>query len=123
MVPDQKEDYPEKIPLSPLPYYDKTSDVMRDNIGPEGIIFTTKSKSYISENKDDKDNNIYISSNNSLHEDNNLFELGQDRKEDENEKLYDDVKLYLINENDNKTIVNEKKEPKEKKNNIYNRDN
>ena len=113
MVPDQKKDYTEKIPLSPIPYYDKTSDVMRDNLGPEGLLFTTNSKSYIGDNKDDIDNNIYMSPNNSLHEDNNIFEYGQDRKEDENEKFYDNV--YSIDENDNKTIVNEKEEPKEKK--------
>ncbi len=32
MQPEQKENYIEKIPLSPLPYYDKTADVIRDNI-------------------------------------------------------------------------------------------
>ena len=120
MIPDQKKDYTEKIPLSPMPYYDKTSDVMKDNLGPEGLLFTTNSKSYIGDNKDDIDNNIYMSPNNSLHEDNNIFEYGQDRKEDENEKFYDNV--YSIDENDNKTIANEKEEPKEKKNKIYNGD-
>ena len=113
MVPGQKKDYTEKIPLSPLPYYDKTSDVMRNNLGPEGLLYTTDSKSYIGDNKDDIDNNIYMSPNNSLHEDNNIFEYGQDRKEDENENIYDNV--YFINKNDNKTIANEKEEPKEKK--------
>ena len=54
MQPEQKENYIEKIPLSPLPYYDKTADVIRDNI-------------------------------------------------------------YSHNNNDNKTIANEKEEPKEKK--------
>ena len=112
MVPGQKKDYTEKIPLSPMPYYDKTSDVMKDNLGPEGLLFTTNSKSYIGDNKDDIDNNIYMSPNNSLHEDNNIFEYGQDRKEDENENIYDNV--YFINKNDNKTIANEKEEPKEK---------
>ena len=113
MVPGQKKDYTEKIPLSPMPYYDKTSDVMKDNLGPEGLLFTTNSKSYIGDNKDDIDNNIYMSPNNSLHEDNNIFEYGQDRKEDENENIYDNV--YFINKNDNKTIANEKEEPKEEK--------
>ena len=113
MVPGQKKDYTEKIPLSPLPYYDKTSDVMRNNLGPEGLLYTTDSKSYIGDNKDDIDNNIYMSPNSSLHEDNNFLEYGQDRKEDENEKFYDNV--YSIDENDNKTIANEKEEPKEKK--------
>ena len=112
MVPGQKKDYTEKIPLSPMPYYDKTSDVMRNNFGPEGLLYTTDSKSYIGDNKDDIDNNIYMSPNNSLHEDNNIFEYGQDRKEDENENIYDNV--YFINKNDNKTIANEKEEPKEK---------
>ena len=112
MVPGQKKDYTEKIPLSPMPYYDKTSDVMRNNFGPEGMLYTTDSKSYIGDNKDDIDNNIYMSPNNSLHEDNNIFEYGQDRKEDENENIYDNV--YFINKNDNKTIANEKEEPKEK---------
>ena len=32
MQPEQKENYIEKIPLFPLPYYDKTADVIRDNI-------------------------------------------------------------------------------------------
>lgn len=32
MQPEQKENYIEKIPLSPLPYYDKTADVIKDNI-------------------------------------------------------------------------------------------
>ncbi len=113
MIPGQKKDYTEKIPLSPLPYYDKTSDVMKDKLGPEGLLFTTDSKSYIGDNKNDIDNNIYMSPNNSLHGDNNFFEYGQDRKEDENEKFYDNV--YSIDENDNKTIANEKEEPKEKK--------
>lgn len=113
MVPGQKKDYTEKIPLSPMPYYDKTSDVMKDNLGPEGLLYTTDSKSYIGDNKNDIDNNIYMSHNNSLHEDNNIFEYGQDRKEDENENIYDNV--YFINKNDNKTIANEKEEPKEKK--------
>ena len=58
-----------------MPYYDKTSDVMKDNLGPEGLLFTTNSKSYIGDNKDDIDNNIYMSPNNSLHEDNNIFIL------------------------------------------------
>ena len=53
MQPEQKENYIEKIPLFPLPYYDKTADVIRDNI-------------------------------------------------------------YSHNKNDNKTIANEKEEPKEK---------
>lgn len=113
MVPGQKKDYTEKIPLSPLPYYDKTSDVMKDKLGPEGLLYATDSKSYIGDNKNDIDNNIYMSPNNSLHEDNNIFEYGQDRKEDENEKCYDFI--YFINKNDNKTIANEKEEPKEKK--------
>ena len=114
MIPGQKKDYTEKIPLSPMPYYDKTSDVMKDNLGPEGLLFTTNSKSYIGDNKDDIDNNIYMSPNNSLHGDNNFFEYGQDRKEDKNEKFYDNDNVYFINKNDNKTIANEKEEPKEK---------
>ena len=106
MVPGQKKDYTEKIPLSPMPYYDKTSDVMKDKLGPEGMLFTTESKSYIGDNKDDIDNNIYMSP--------NIFEYGQDRKEDKNEKFYDNDNVYFINKNDNKTIANEKEEPKEK---------
>ena len=106
MVPGQKKDYTEKIPLSPLPYYDKTSDVMKDKLGPEGMLYTTDSKSYIGDNKDDIDNNIYMSP--------NIFEYGQDRKENENEKFYDNDNVYFINKNDNKTIANEKEETKEK---------
>ena len=114
MVPDQKKDYTEKIPLSPMPYYDKTSDVMKDKLGPEGMLFTTesKSKSYICENKDNKDNNVYKSFDNSFNKENNLFESMLGGSEDENEKIYDNV--YFINNNDNKTIANEKEEPKEK---------
>lgn len=114
MVPDQKKDYTEKIPLSPLPYYDKTSDVIKDKLGPEGMLFTTesKSKSYICENKDNKDNNVYKSFDNSFNKENNLFESMLGGSEDENEKCYDFI--YSHNKNDNKTIANEKEEPKEK---------
>ena len=114
MVPGQKKDYTEKIPLSPIPYYDKTSDVMKDNLGPEGLLFTTesKSKSYICENKDNKDNNVYKSFDNSFNKENNLFESMLGGSEDENEKCYDFI--YSHNKNDNKTIANEKEEPKEK---------
>ena len=117
MIPDQKKDYTEKIPLSPLPYYDKTSNVMRDKLGPEGMLFTTesKSKSYICENKDNKDNNVYKSFDNSFNKENNLFESMLGGSEDENEKFYDNDNVYFINNNDNKTIANEKEEPKEKK--------
>ena len=89
MIPDQKKDYTEKIPLSPMPYYDKTSDVMKDKLGPEGMLFTTesKSKSYICENKDNKDNNVYKSFDNSFNKENNLFESMLGGSEDENEKL------------------------------------
>ena len=116
MVPGQKKDYTEKIPLSPIPYYDKTSDVMKDNLGPEGLLFTTesKSKSYICENKDNKDNNVYKSFDNSFNKENNLFESMLGGSEDENEKFYDNDNVYFINNNDNKTIANEKEEPKEK---------
>ena len=115
MQPEQKENYIEKIPLSPLPYYDKTSDVMKDKLGPEGMLFTTesKSKSYICENKDNKDNNVYKSFDNSFNKENNLFESMLGGSEDENEKCYDFI--YSHNKNDNKTIANEKEEPKEKK--------
>ena len=115
MVPGQKKDYTEKIPLSPLPYYDKTSDVMKDKLGPEGMLYTTesKSKSYICENKDNKDNNVYKSFDNSFNKENNLFESMLGGSEDENEKCYDFI--YSHNKNDNKTIANEKEEPKEKK--------
>ena len=114
MIPDQKKDYTEKIPLSPMPYYDKTSDVMKDKLGPEGMLFTTesKSKSYICENKDNKDNNVYKSFDNSFNKENNLFESMLGGSEDENEKCYDFI--YSHNKNDNKTIANEKEEPKEK---------
>ena len=114
MIPDQKKDYTEKIPLSPIPYYDKTSDVMKDKLGPEGMLFTTesKSKSYICENKDNKDNNVYKSFDNSFNKENNLFESMLGGSEDENEKCYDFI--YSHNKNDNKTIANEKEEPKEK---------
>ena len=114
MIPGQKKDYTEKIPLSPMPYYDKTSDVMKDKLGPEGMLFTTesKSKSYICENKDNKDNNVYKSFDNSFNKENNLFESMLGGSEDENEKCYDFI--YSHNKNDNKTIANEKEEPKEK---------
>ena len=106
----QKENYVEKIPLSPI--LSNNSIVDRDEIGQQKTLFTTDNKSYKFENKD---NNVYKPFYNCFNEENNLVDSMEGLSEDEDKDENLPNSFYSPNENNNKTIVNKKEEPKEEK--------